>query len=100
MEGGLLLLLLSTFHAALHVSVFVSLVSLLSNVGKGSSSDTSPSLLDARESHLKLLGEAQKRGLECVERGSAGPCPEQDPSFVQGLPRKVRKDEQHRGAPE
>ena len=48
MEGGPLLLLLTTFHAALHVSVFVSLVSLLSNVGKGSSSHTSPSLLDAR----------------------------------------------------
>ena len=44
--------------------------------------------------HLKLLGKAQKRGLGCVGRGSAGPCPEQDPSFVQGLPRKVRKDEQ------
>ena len=48
MEGGLLLLLLTTFHAALHVSAFVSLVFLLSNVGKGSSSHTSPSLLDAR----------------------------------------------------
>ena len=85
MEGGLLLLLVTT---SLHVSVVFSLVFLLGNMGAlGGPWET------LSEGRLKLLGEAQ-RGLECVERGSAGPCPEQDPSFVQGLPRKVRKDEQ------
>ena len=48
MEGGLVLLLLTTFHTSLHVSesLFFSLVFLLSNVWKGSSSHTSPSLLE------------------------------------------------------
>ena len=95
MVGGLLLLLVTT---SLHVSVVFSLVFLLGNMGAlGGPCKT------LSEGRLKLLRAAQ-RGLECVETGSAGPCPEQDPSFVQGPPRKVRKDEQlnrkRRGAPE
>ena len=72
MEGGLLLLLLTTFQATLHIS---SLVFLLSNVGKGSSSHTSPSLLDAPQGRLKLMGEAQKRcgKRQCRAMSRTGP---------------------------
>ena len=71
MEGGLLLLLLTTFQATLHISVFFSLVFLLSNVGKGSSSHTSPSLLDAPQGRLKLMGECGKR--QCRAMSRTGP---------------------------
>ena len=47
MEGGLLLLIVTTFHTSLHVYMILSLAFLLSNTGTGSSSHASLSLLEA-----------------------------------------------------